>query len=153
MLQNVLQQLRNVAGNQVAGNPRRRPRMIVTKHPVVRSTKSKKAKSRKSLELDSDDGVELEFGDVDKTPSRKEYSRSTCFWWFCVLLVSTRPSRVLPNSPCPLSWIFGDDQHNGYHVAVVFVAHRTWLPAQRCQAGPNGQGQRVVRCKAYVPVV
>jgi len=51
--------------------------MIVTKHPVVRSTKSKKAKSRKSLELDSDDGVELEFGDVDKTPSRKEYSRST----------------------------------------------------------------------------
>ena len=77
ILQDVLQQPRNVAGNQVAGNPRRRPRMIVTKHPVVRSTKSKKAKSRKSLELDSDDGVELEFGDVDKTPSRKEYSRST----------------------------------------------------------------------------
>ncbi len=55
----------------------KKPRMIVTKHPVVRSTKSKKAKSRKSLELDSDEGVELEFGDVDKTPSRKEYWRST----------------------------------------------------------------------------
>ena len=54
--------------------PSEKPRMIVKKHPVVRSTKGKQAKSRKSLELDSDDGVELEFGDVDKTPSRKEYS-------------------------------------------------------------------------------
>ena len=32
---------------------------------------------------------------------------------------------------------FGDGQHNDYHVAVVFVAHRTRLPAPRCHAGPN----------------
>ncbi len=50
--------------------------MIVTKHPVVKETKRKQAKSKRLLELDSDGG-RVKFGEVDKTPSRKEYSRST----------------------------------------------------------------------------
>ncbi len=47
---------------------------------------------------------------------------------------------------------YGDDQHDDYHVTVVVVAQRTWLPTRRSHVGPgpDGQGPRVVQCKAVV---
>ena len=47
-------------------NHQKRPRMIVSKHPIVKETQLKQAKSKKSLELDSDDGEEVEFGDLSQ---------------------------------------------------------------------------------------
>ncbi len=49
-------------GSALARAIRKKPRMIITKHPIVRATKRKPAKSKKSPGFDSDDGGEVEFG-------------------------------------------------------------------------------------------